>query len=118
MSANENQRTTQRESDGSAAAGKRDAGQQISFKNDVALPKATDSKVAKMLDHANNRLQELMQILYLLSRDTAVPLTARGHVTVAQGEIEHLARAMRNSEEPKAEPQAAPKLKAFSTAHS
>ena len=33
-------------------------------------------------------------------------------------ELTGAARAMRNSEEPKAEQQAAPKLKAFSTAHS
>ena len=88
----------------------------------TALPKATELKMAKMLDHANNRLQELMQIFYLLSRDMAVPKDARAHVTVAQGEIERLVRAMRDSAEPKpqatAEPKTQPALKAFRTAHS
>ncbi len=57
-----------------------------------------DWKTAKMLDSANNKLQELMQLLYLLSRDPAVPNDARYHVTVAQGEIALLARVMRNAE--------------------
>jgi hypothetical protein len=118
MSANEKPRTSQRQSDALAAAAiKPDAGQQISLKIDAALPKATESKMAKMLDHANNRLQELVQILYLLSRDPAVPQDARCHVTVAQGEIERLVSAMRDSAEPKAE-SPNPPLKAFSTAHS
>ncbi len=50
-----------------------------------------------MLDSANNKLQELMQLLYLLSRDPAVPNEARYHVTVAQGEIALLANVMRNT---------------------
>ena len=54
-------------------------------------------KTANMLDSANNKLQELMQILYLLSRDPAVPKDARYHVTVAQGEIALLARVIRNN---------------------
>lgn len=58
-----------------------------------------DWKTAKMLDSANNKLQELMQLLYLLSRDPAVPNEARYHVTVAQGEIALLANVMRNSVE-------------------
>ena len=117
MSANEKQNSSQRQSDALAAAIKPDAGQQIPL-IDAELPKATDSKMAKMLDHANNRLQELVQILYLLSRDPAVPQDARCHVTVAQGEIERLVRAMRDSAETSAEPQTRPALKALSTAHS
>lgn len=53
-----------------------------------------------MLDSANNKLQELMQLLYLLSRDPGVPKDARYHVTVAQGEIALLAHVMRNNVEP------------------
>ncbi len=60
---------------------------------------ATDWKTANMLDSANNKLQELMQLLYLLSRDPAVPNNARYHVTVAQGEIALLAHVMRNTAE-------------------
>ena len=40
-----------------------------------------------------------MQLLYLLSRDPAVPNDARYHVTVAQSEIALLVRIMRNAEE-------------------
>jgi len=58
-----------------------------------------DSQAAKMLDSANNKMQELMQLLYLLSRDPAVPSDARYHVTVAQGEIALLARVIRNKSE-------------------
>ena len=50
-----------------------------------------------MLDATYNRLQELMQLLYLLGRDPAVPTDARYHVTVAQSEIALLSRAMQNS---------------------
>lgn len=53
-----------------------------------------------MLDSANNKLQELMQLLYLLSRDPGVPKDVRYHVTVAQGEIALLAHVMRNSAQP------------------
>jgi uncharacterized protein (UPF0147 family) len=56
-------------------------------------------ETASMLDSANNKLQELMQLLYLLSRDPAVPNDARYHVTVAQGEIALLANVMRNTTE-------------------
>ena len=56
-------------------------------------------KTATMLDSANNKLQELMQLLYLLSRDPAVPKDARYHVTVAQSEIALLAQVMRNAPE-------------------
>lgn len=52
-----------------------------------------------VMDTANNRLQELMQLLYLLSRDPAVPNDARYHVTLAQSEIALLVRIMRNAEE-------------------
>jgi len=48
-------------------------------------------------DTTYNRLQELMQLLYLLSRDPAVPNDARYHVTVAQSEIALLTRVMQNS---------------------
>ena len=62
-------------------------------------PEVRDWKAAKMLDSANNKLQELMQLLYLLSRDPAVPSDARYHVTVAQGEIALLAHVMRKGSE-------------------
>ena len=118
MSADEKQRTSQPQSGDFTAASQHDAGQQIPPKKDCALPKAADSKMAKLLDHTNNRLQELMQILYLLSRDPAVPQDARCHVTVAQGEIERLARLMRDSAEANTKPQSPANLKALSTAHS
>jgi hypothetical protein len=57
------------------------------------------AKSAGMVDAANNKLQELMQLLYLLSRDPAVPKDARYHVTMAQSEIALLARLMRNNAE-------------------
>jgi hypothetical protein len=63
-------------------------------------PPSGDWKAARMLDSANNKLQELMQLLYLLSRDPGVPKDARYHVTVAQGEIALLAHVMRNSAQP------------------
>ena len=50
-----------------------------------------------MLDATYNRLQELMQLLYLLSRDASVPSDARYHVTIAQSEIALLTRLMQNS---------------------
>lgn len=58
-----------------------------------------------VLDTTYNRLQELMQLLYLLSRDPTVPNDARYHVTVAQSEIALLTRQMHNatSREPGAE---------------
>jgi len=56
-------------------------------------------KTANLLNRANNRLQELLQLLYLLGRDPAVPKDARHHVTVAQSEIALLARLMHNSDE-------------------
>jgi hypothetical protein len=63
-------------------------------------PVSSDWKAAKVLDSANNKLQELMQLLYLLSRDPGVPNDARYHLTVAQGEIALLAHVMRNSAQP------------------
>jgi len=50
-----------------------------------------------VLDTTCNCLQELMQLLYLLSRDPSVPNDARYHVTVAQSEIALLSRQMQNS---------------------
>jgi uncharacterized protein (UPF0147 family) len=61
-----------------------------------------DWKSADQLDAMNNQLQEVMQLLYLLSRDVAVPSDARYHVTVAQAEIALLARQIHNSAEAKA----------------
>ncbi len=60
---------------------------------------ATELGAQDVLNTANNRLQELMQLLYLLSRDPAVPNDARYHVTLAQSEIALLVRIMRNAEE-------------------
>jgi hypothetical protein len=57
-----------------------------------------DWKTGGALDAANNRLQELMQLFYLLSRDPAIPQDARYHVTVAQSEIALLTRLMQNAE--------------------
>ena len=65
----------------------------------VALDGAGRLAASDVLNTANNRLQELMQLLYLLSRDPAVPNDARYHVTVAQSEIALLVRIMRNAEE-------------------
>jgi hypothetical protein len=56
-------------------------------------------RVEVMLDAASNSLQQLMQLLYLLGRDPAVPEDARHHVTAAQAEIALLSRFMRNSAE-------------------
>ena len=65
----------------------------------VALRSHYDRKVEAMLDAASNTLQHLMQLLYLLGRDPAVPQDARHHVTAAQAEIALLSRFMRNSAE-------------------
>ncbi len=59
-------------------------------------------EAAGMLDATNNKLQELMQLLYLLSRDPAVPTDARYHVTLAQSEIALLTRQMQNAAEDQA----------------
>ncbi len=64
---------------------------------------SSDWNTETMLDTTYNRLQELMQLLYLLSRDPTVPNDARYHVTVAQSEIALLTRMMQNStSEPRA----------------
>ena len=76
-----------------------------------------DWKTTKMLDSANNKLQELMQLLYLLSRDPAVPKDARYHVTVAQGEIALLAHVMRNTAEEAGEAVSAVENKTYRAAH-
>ena len=60
------------------------------------LPAPSDWKTPGALDAANNKLQELMQLFYLLSRDPAIPSDARYHVTVAQSEIALLTRLMQN----------------------
>ncbi len=56
-------------------------------------------KTEIVLDAANNKLQELMQLFYLLGRDPAIPKDARFHVTVAQSEIALLSRQLQNSAE-------------------
>ena len=86
--------------------------------SDKTSPEAMPAKTAEILDSANNRLQELMQLLYLLSRDPGVPNDARYHVTVAQSEIALLAQVMRNSAESLAEQVSRPNTKSFSAAHS
>ena len=65
----------------------------------ASLHPAAELGAKDVMDTANNRLQELMQLLYLLSRDPAVPSDARYHVTLAQSEIALLVRIMRNAEE-------------------
>lgn len=54
---------------------------------------------ACMLNRANNRLQELMQLLYLLGRDPAIPQAVRHHVTVAQSEIILLSHLLQSGEQ-------------------
>lgn len=58
---------------------------------------AVQWQAENVLDVTNNKLQELMQLLYLLGRDPAVPKDARHHVTVAQSEIALLSRLMQNT---------------------
>jgi len=65
----------------------------------ASLRPAAEFGAKDVMDTANNRLQKLMQLLYLLSRDPAVPNDARYHVTLAQSEIALLVRIMRNAEE-------------------
>ncbi len=65
----------------------------------VRLETADDWQTEGVLDAANNKLQELMQLLYLLGRDPRVPQDARYHVTLAQSEIALLTRLMQNSAE-------------------
>ena len=52
-----------------------------------------------MLNRANNRLQELMQLLYLLGRDPAIPQEVRHHVTVAQSEIVLLSHLLHSGDQ-------------------
>ena len=63
----------------------------------TATVSGADWNTEAVLDTTYNRLQELMQLLYLLSRDPSVPSDARYHVTVAQSEIALLSREMQNS---------------------
>jgi hypothetical protein len=65
----------------------------------LASPAPPGSELGDSLDSANNKLQKLMQLLYLLSRDPAVPNDARYHVTMAQSEIALLARLIQNNAE-------------------
>ena len=51
-----------------------------------------------MLNRANNKLQELVQLLYLLGRDPAIPRGIRHHVTVAQSEILLLSNLLHSGE--------------------
>ena len=52
-----------------------------------------------MLNRANNKLQELLQLLYLLGRNPVIPKEARHHVTVAQSELALLTRVLQNNAE-------------------
>lgn len=54
---------------------------------------------ACILNRANNRLQELMQLLYLLGRDPDIPQGVRHHVTVAQAEIVLLSHLLQSGQE-------------------
>jgi hypothetical protein len=67
------------------------------------LSSSEPAEAAGMLDAASNKLQELMQLLYLLSRNPAVPTDARYHVTLAQSEIALLTRQMQNAADDRAE---------------
>ena len=60
------------------------------------LQASSDWQTPGALNAANNKLQELMQLFYLLSRDPAIPKDARYHITVAQSEIALLTRLMQN----------------------
>ncbi|MGB8888364.1 MAG: hypothetical protein WCC87_16665 [Candidatus Korobacteraceae bacterium] len=66
----------------------------------TSLQSSTNWKAGGALNAANNKLQELMQLFYLLSRDPAIPADARYHVTVAQSEIALLMRLMQNVANP------------------
>jgi hypothetical protein len=65
--------------------------------NQIPSRESGEWRAVSALDAANNKLQELMQLLYLLGRDPAVPQDARYHVTVAQSEIALLTRLMQNA---------------------
>jgi hypothetical protein len=81
----------------------------------LTTPATGGWKTERVLDAANNKLQELMQLLYLLSRDPAVPNDARFHVTVAQSEIALLTRQMQNSATAKAGENQLPRPQAATT---
>jgi hypothetical protein len=83
-------RTNRREISSRQQASRSDASQQQSSHN-------SQLDTGSVLDAAYNRIQELMQLLYLLSRDTCVPSDARYHVTIAQSEIALLSRIVQNS---------------------
>lgn len=57
------------------------------------------SSAGDAVDAARNKLQELMQLFYLLSRDSRVPQDARYHVTVAQSEMALLSKILQNNTE-------------------
>ena len=76
-----------------------DAKKRRPFLATAPLPARSIWKTEGALDTANNKLQELMQLIYLLSRDPAIPQDARYHVTVAQSEIALLTRLMQNTAE-------------------
>ncbi len=67
------------------------------------LSASEPEEAAGMLDAASNKLQELMQLFYLLGRNPAVPTDARYHVTLAQSEIALLTRQMQNAADDRAE---------------
>jgi uncharacterized protein (UPF0147 family) len=69
----------------------------VHFLRPDRLASRVELETARVLDSTNNKLQELMQLLYLLSRDPSVPNDARYHVTVAQSEIALLTRQMQNA---------------------
>jgi hypothetical protein len=117
MSFDDKRNSGQQQNNESPAGSEHNATQHPKLDGRTVMPKTKESSMAQMLDNANNRLQELLQLLYLLSRDPAVPTTARCHVTVAQSEIALLALVMRNSAESIAEPQTRPNTKSFSAAH-
>ena len=66
-------------------------------RNDHNRPPSDPLDSTALIDAACNRLQALMQLLYLLGRDAAIPSDARYHVTIAQSEIALLSRIMQNS---------------------
>jgi hypothetical protein len=70
-------------------------------RNRISTSKSEEA--SGILDDANHKLQELMQLFYLLGRDPAVPTDARYHVTVAQSEIAWLTRLMQNAAADQAE---------------
>jgi len=76
-------------------------------------PKPNDWETGKVLDATNNKLQEILQLLYLLSRDQSVPKDARYHVTVAQSEMALLARTIQNAADEDATAEDRPEARPF-----